>query len=254
MACAHASCGFHHGLRGALGARPLALLSALVLGLALGCANGGPPKATPLGEGAGAMAPGGNYRVGPSDDLAITVLPEPAIERKVRVRPDGYFSMDLIGDVEAAGRTPDEIARDIEGRIAEFRVSPSATVAVEKVSSTAVSVLGEVFKPSSFPLERETRLSEAVAMAGGATTLAATSRVRIVRRDGDKTLRYLVNLDRVQAGDATSDYPLQKGDVVYVPAATPVVVGYNIRRILYPLEVLMNTIAGPLIGFAAGGN
>lgn len=240
MAFAHRSSGFHHGF-----------VAVVALSFAIGCAQGGPPKATPL-SGEGAPGAAGSFRVGPSDSLSIRVLPDPAIERTARVRPDGRFSMDLIGDVEAAGRTTDEIAREIEERMAEYRVSPSVTVAVDQIESTAISVTGEVKSPSSFPLERETRLSEAVALAGGATTLAATSRIRIVRRDGDRTLLYRVNLDRIQAGDSSTDYLLEKGDLVYVPAATPVVVGYNVRRALYPFEVLLQTIAGPLIGFAIG--
>lgn len=223
------------------------------IALALGCAHQGPPKVTPMGKIEPAPIDASTYRIGPADQLSIRVLPEPAIERTARVRPDGRFSMDLVGDVEASGRTTDEIALEIEERIAEYRVSPSVTVSVEEIQSTAISVTGEVETPSSFPLDREVRLSEAVAMAGGATEFAATSRVRVVRRQGDQTLRYLVNLDRIQAGDATTDYVLERGDLVYVPAAIPVVVGYNLRRALYPLEVLMNTIAGPLIGFAAGG-
>lgn len=241
MSSARASCGFHHGL----------IAGSIALVLALGCAQSGPPKSTPL-VGEGEPAAGAAFRVGPSDQLSIRVLPDPAIDRTARVRPDGRFSMDLIGDVDAAGRTTDEIAREIEQRMAEYRVSPSVTVSVDQIESTAISVTGEVQTPSSFPLERETRLSEAVAMAGGATTLAATSRVRIIRREGDKTLRYLANLDGIQAGDASTDFVLEKGDLVYVPAATPVVVGYNLRRALYPLEILMQTIAGPLLGFAVG--
>jgi polysaccharide export outer membrane protein len=244
MGLAHRTSGFHHVYRG-LAAAAVALL------LAVGCAQGGPPKATPLAGEAGrpATVP---FQIGVSDTLSVRVLPDPPIERVARVRPDGRFSMDLIGDVEAAGRSTDEVAREIEERIAEYRVSPKVTVSVEQIQSTAVSVTGEVNGPSSFPLERETRLSEAVAQAGGATTFAATSRVRVIRRDGDKTLRYLVNLDRIQGGDASTDLVLEKGDLVYVPAATPVVIGYNVRRVLYPFEVLLQTIAGPLLGFAIG--
>ncbi len=264
MAYASGSRGYRPGLDGknerGCAAQPrstrahgaLVLACAAGLALALGCAQGGPPKVTPIGKVDPAPIDASIYRVGPADQLSIRVLPEPAIERTARVRPDGRFSMDLVGDVDATGRTTDEIAREIEQRIAEYRVSPSVTVSVEEIQSTAISVTGEVETPSSFPLERELRLSEAVAMAGGATEFAATARVRIVRRVGDQTLLYLVNLDRIQAGDATTDYVLERGDLVYVPAAVPVVVGYNVRRALYPLEVLMNTIAGPLLGFVAG--
>lgn len=231
-------------------ARSGALFGSLLLAFAIGC--GTAPKSTPLAETA-SVGDAVAYRVGPSDQLSIRVLPDPAIDRTARVRPDGRFSMDLIGDVNAAGRTTDEIAREIEERIAEFRLSPSVTVSVEQIQSTAISVTGEVASPSSFALERETRVSEAVAMAGGATTLGATSRVRVIRREGGQTVMYLSSLDHIQRGDASTDFILEKGDLVYVPAAVPVVAGYKLRRALYPLEVLLQTVAGAVLGFVAGG-
>jgi polysaccharide export outer membrane protein len=221
-------------------------LALVVLGiavaLAVGCATTkpSPPPAT--------VAPGLPYKVGASDTLSIKVLPDPAIEREARVRPDGMISMDLIGDVQAAGRTPEEIRADIEQRIGEYRQTPNVTVAVDVVASTAVAVTGEVGGPALFPLERETRVSEAVANAGGATVLAAASRVRVVRRSAEGTQLYLANLDEIQRGDTTTDIVLERGDLIYVPAAYPVVVGYNIRRIFYPFEVLLQGVGGAFLG------
>ena len=142
--------------------------------LAFGCASTSTPNLPPARTAE-------LYRVGASDQLTVRVLPDPAIERVVTVRPDGRFSFDLIGDVEATGRTTDEIAADITQRIAEYRQSPSVSIALDDPLSTAVSVLGEVNKPMVFPLERDIRLSEAIAQAGGATQLAAASRVRVIR-------------------------------------------------------------------------
>jgi polysaccharide export outer membrane protein len=117
-----------------------------------------------------------------------------------------------------------------------------------------VSILGEVKSPGSFPLERDIRVAELVALAGGQTELGATSRVRIVRRDGAQTTLLLANLDAIKAGDGSTDYPLRKGDLVVVPSAYPVVAGYEIRKALYPLEVLMRTIgSGLFLAFASGG-
>jgi polysaccharide export outer membrane protein len=215
-----------------------------VLTVAAACASGIPGSKAPT---EGEIA----YRVGASDQLTVRVLPEPEIDRKVIVRPDGKFSMDLIGDVQASGKTPSEIAADIQKRISVYRREPSVSVALESPASTAVSVLGEVKAPSSFPLYRDVHVSEAVAQSGGPTILAATSRVRVIRREGDHTKLYLVNLDHVQRGDKSTDMLLQRGDLIYVPAAIPVVVGYNIQRALYPFKVVLDTIAGPIIGFVA---
>ncbi len=191
------------------------------------------------------------YRVGASDRLTIQVLPDPAIERVVVVRPDGQFSMDLIGDVRAEGRRPEEIAAEIEERMAEYRQSPSVLVSLDAPTSNAVAVLGEVNQPVLFPLERETRVSEAVARAGGMTELAAASRVRVIRKSGEETLLFLTDLDDVQAGRLESDLHLRRGDLIYVPPAVPVSAGYALRRALFPLEILFRTIAGPLLGLLA---
>lgn len=193
------------------------------------------------------------YRVGPSDTLTVKVLPDPAIElTALKVRPDGKVSVDLIGDVQASGRTTDEIAAEITERMAEFRQSPTVSVGVEAPTSTTVSVIGEVKAPGSFALDRDIRVAEAIAMAGGATELSATGRVRVVRREGGtQTVLMISDLDDIRAGDGSTDMLLQKGDLVIVPAAYPVVAGYEIRKFLYPLEAFFRVIGGGL--FLAAG-
>lgn len=217
-----------------------AALAAFVI-LAIGCASG--PKGThPVAASDAA------YRLGSSDRLTIRVLPEPAMELgDVQVRPDGRISVELIGDVQAAGRTTDELAAEIAEKMAEYRQSPSVSVSVMAPASTTISVLGEVKTANSFALERDIRVSEAVALAGGHTELAATSRVRVVRRDGDATTLYLVNLDHVKRGDGATDMVLRRGDVVVVPPAYPVVAGYEIRKALYPFEAFFRTIGASFI-------
>lgn len=226
-------------------------LAGLVVGtgaLSTGCASG--PK------GSEQMAASEPYRVGPADTLSIRVLPEPAIElTELKVRPDGRISIELIGDVVAAGRTTDEIAAEITEKMAEYRQEPTVTVAVDAPLSTTISVMGEVGQPGSFALERDIRASESIAMAGGQTELSATSRVRVVRREAGATKLYLVDLDRIKAGDGSTDMMLRKGDLVVVPSAYPVVAGYEIRKALYPLESLFRVIGAGIfavLGSAVG--
>lgn len=208
----------------------------------MGCAStDGGTKATPI---AASSEP---YRVGPSDELNIRVLPDPAIEMpELHVRPDGKISVELIGDVPAAGRTTDEIAAEITQRMEQYRQAPSVSVSLVEPGSTTVSVIGEVREAGSFALDRDIRVAEVVAMAGDATELAATSRIRVVRRQGDQTILYLANLDQIRGGDGSTDILLQKGDLVVVPAAKPVVAGYKIRRALYPIESLFRVIGSGL--------
>ena len=233
--------------------RDAAAVRALLLAAALGvgCASPTFPSGeTPPQTTAGVKSE--LYRVGSSDQLTVRVLPDPAIERTVVVRPDGYFSLDLIGDVEAAGKTPAEIATDVENRMQEFRQSPSVSVTLEGPMSNAVAVLGEVNSPTLFPLARDTRVSEAIAMAGGATNLAAASRVRVIRQSasGEGEVLYLANLDNIQGGISQTDMLLQRGDMVFVPPAATVEAGYALRRFLFPFEQLMRTVVGPLVGLA----
>lgn len=220
--------------------RPALVRSLLAAGitaaavLSIGCASG--PRGSQI-------ATSEAYRLGPADRLTIRVLPDPAIElTDVPVRPDGRVSVELIGDVQASGRTTDEVAAEIAEKMTEFRQSPSVAVSVMSPASTTVSVLGEVKTPNSFALERDVRVSEAVALAGGNSELAATSRVRVVRREAEGTALYLVNLDDIKRGDGSTDMLLRRGDLVVVPAAYPVVAGYEIRKALYPLEALFRTI------------
>jgi len=223
----------------AIGALCLVLSSSVTM--VTGCATSKTAPSAPVGKSE-------PYRVGPSDHLTIRVLPDPVIElTELRVRPDGRISVELIGDVEAAGRTTDEIAAEIQQRMEQFRQSPSVSVMVASPASTTVSVIGEVKRPASFALERDIRVAEMIAMAGDATELGATSRVRIVRRQGDQTMLYLANLDAIRGGDGSSDMLLQKGDLVVVPAAVPVVTGYKLRRALYPIEALFRVIGSALL-------
>jgi polysaccharide export outer membrane protein len=207
-----------------------------------GCASSTGTTATPL------AASSESYRVGPSDELNVRVLPDPAIDLpELHVRPDGMISVELIGDVPAAGRTTDEIAAEIQQRMEQYRQAPSVSVSVVTPSSTTVSVIGEVKDAGNFPLDRDIRVAEIIAMAGDATELAATSRVRVVRRQGDQTILYLVNLDQIRGCDGSTDMLLKKGDLVVVPAAKPVVDGNKLRRALYPIEALFRIVGSALL-------
>jgi polysaccharide export outer membrane protein len=193
------------------------------------------------------------YRIGPSDELVIRVLPDPPIEREVIVQPDGEFAFDLIGEVEAAGKTPAEVAADIEGRIADFRVSPSVTVTLNRTASSSVTVIGEVKNPGMYPVERDLRITDVVARAGGETVYAAASRARLIRREGQTAEVYVSNLDRIHGGKLETDYQVLRGDLIYVPPAATVSAGYHMLRFLYPLEVLARILLAPFVGLASIG-
>ena len=185
----------------------------------------------------------GKYHIDASDLLEIRVFPEPLIERQVLVRPDGHITFDFIGDVLAQGRTTDEVAENVQNRIARYRRDPVVTVVVASTPSQEIVVSGEVNGPSTIPALRGIRVTNAISQAGDVTQLAAASRVRLIRRDGDRSYIYLTDLNAIRDGDESTNYLLHAGDVIFVPPATPVGVGYAMRRALYPVEVLLSALS-----------
>jgi polysaccharide export outer membrane protein len=218
----------------------------LLAGLLLlgGCASPkGPPKA-PTAE---------PYLTGPPDQLVITILPEPIIERTVTIRPDGMISIDLVGDVPASGRTTQEIASDIEKRILRFKRNAKVTVALQRSLSAQVTVLGEVIRRTTFPLERETRVVEAIGLVGGPNILAAKNRIRVVRfRDG-ATQVYRVNLSAIENGDLRTNMLLEAGDVVVVPSSVSATIGHFLGNLFYPLQRIIGLGSRTTLTVFTGG-
>jgi polysaccharide export outer membrane protein len=219
----------------------IALLGLLAVAAA-GCSTTPAPPPT-----AGSLAV---YRVGAPDSLTVTILPDPVIQNQVVVRPDGMITVDLIGDVPAGGRTAEEIAADVENRIARYKRDAKATVAVGGAQSTAITVLGEVRAQRSFPLQKETRVAEAIGQVGGVSGwgFAAAGRIRVIRSEGGETAVYEVDLNAIQKGDLRTNIVLVRGDLVYVPPTAWAKVGYVIQAMLFPFE--------PILGIArtVGGN
>jgi polysaccharide export outer membrane protein len=180
-----------------------------------------------------------SYRVGPPDQLRITILPDPIIEREAIVRPDGMISVDLIGDVAAAGRTTEEIASDIQTRIGRFKRDARVTVALGAALSSEITVLGEVNRPSTVPLARQTRIVEALGTVGDTTVFAAKSRIRLIRTAEGKTQVFTVNLKAIEKGNLGTNYLLQGGDLVYVPPGVMATIGYALQAALFPFHQLL---------------
>ena len=188
------------------------------------------------------------YQVGAPDVLDIVILPDPPIERSVTVRPDGMISMDLIGDVPAGGRTIDEISNDIEKRISRFKRGASVSVSLASAASTDVAISGEVRRPGTFPLNRDTRVAEAIAMVGGETMFGNQDEIRVIRSSGGEAMVYLVDLGAIRDGDLRTNILLVQGDIVYVAPTMWARVGYAINAVLFPFQPFMGIFT------AAAGN
>ena len=237
------STGFSSGARSPrLRFAQVALLALFVVSW-LGCATT-PTPAPPRIQSS-------SYTVGAPDLLHVTILPDPAIERDVTVRPDGMISLDLIGDVPAAGRSVGEIASDVEQRISRFKRGAAVTVSLVTANSNAISVLGEVRNPQSFPLLKQTRVAEAIARVGGPVFTGNEDEIRVVRSGSGETVVYEVDLDAIQGGDLRTNIVLAEGDIVYVPPTFWARIGYAVQAVLFPFNPLLGlgmTVAGVAIG------
>ncbi len=202
-----------------------------------------PPPAAPLTE---------DYVVGAPDELLVHILPDPEIEREVRVRPDGMISVDLVGDIQAAGRAPTAIAADIQQQIGRFKRDAVVNVTVVSSPSQFVTVYGEVAAPGLFPLDTETRISEAIGRVGGTKPFANLDGIRLIRSRGNQTEILIVDLDAISYGDMSTNFVLREGDLIVVPPTILARFGYAMQALLFPFQPLIS--AGSSAGAIAAGS
>ena len=158
------------------------------------------------------------YRVGAEDVLEISVWREEDLKKEALVRPDGGISYPLIGEVQAAGKTVLEIQEEISKRIEKFIPDPAVSVAILKVGSQRVYVIGKVNKPGDFPVGRYVDVLQALSMAGGLTPFADANDIRVMRREGERQVVLPFEYSRVVRGQKLEqNVQLRAGDVVVVP-------------------------------------
>jgi polysaccharide export outer membrane protein len=161
-----------------------------------------------------------DYRIGPGDTLQIFVWRNPELTQSVPVRPDGKISTPLVEDMVAVGKTPSQLARDIEGVLAEYIRSPQVNVIVTNPVSafSQVKVIGQVTNPQSLPYREGMRVLDAILAAGGLTEFAAGNRGKIVRKVDGKDTEIKVKVeDLVNKGAMKYNFELKPGDVIVVP-------------------------------------
>lgn len=156
------------------------------------------------------------YRIGPLDKLHIEVYGVPDLQRDVQTDALANFSYPLIGIVDAAGKTPGEIASEIAGRLGQRYVrSPQVTVNLVEAVSQLVTVDGEVVKPGPVPVIGDMTLIKAVAAAGGISELASAQDVVILRTAGGQKYAALYNLEAIRRGNY-ADPTIYGNDIIIV--------------------------------------
>ena len=171
-------------------------------------------------EAARQAAESSQYRIGPGDGLTVFVFGNQELTSQLVVRPDGQISMPLVDHMVANGKTPSQLARDIEKVIGEYVRNPQVTVIVSQAISVTsqVKVVGQVSKPQSIPYREGMKVLDVILTVGGLTPFAAGNRARIVRMDNGHEEQIRVKLDRlVNKADMSQNLQLQPGDVLVVP-------------------------------------
>jgi len=172
------------------------------------------PEDEALKKAVGAPVDPRTYVIGAEDILMIRVWREPDLSGPVGVRPDGKISLPLIGELQAAGVTPEKLAEKITEGFSKYVASPEVMVQVASVNSKKYFISGEVMRPGSYPLVVPTTVLEALAIAGGFRDYADRKKIMILR--GPK--RYSFNYTEVVKGkNLLQNILLESGDHIIVP-------------------------------------
>jgi polysaccharide export outer membrane protein len=161
-----------------------------------------------------------DYRIGPGDTLKVSVFQNDNLTATLPVRPDGKISTPLVEDMVAVGKTPSQLARDIEKSLGEYIKAPKVSVVVTVALSvySQVKVIGQVKTPESLPFREGMTVLDAVLAVGGLGQFAAGNRAHLIRTENGKQTEIKVKLDSLlNNGDMKQNLPLRPGDVLVVP-------------------------------------
>jgi polysaccharide export outer membrane protein len=193
--------------------------------LIISCASSPPPApapspATTAPAGTAKSVVGPDYIIGPGDTLQVFVWRNPELTVTVPVRPDGKISTPLVEDMVAVGKTPPQLARDLETVLSEYVRSPKVNIIVTTAASafSLVKVVGQVAHPQALPYRDGMTVLDAVLEVGGLGQFASGNRARIVRvENGKETIIHVKLADLVNSGDTHQNVLLKPGDVLVVP-------------------------------------
>lgn len=162
-----------------------------------------------------------NYIIGPGDSVQIFVWRNPEVSQSVTVRPDGKITTPLVEDLQASGRTPTQLARDIEKVLETYIRQPIVTVIMGGFGgpySEQIRVVGEAAKPQSIPYREKMSLLDVMILVGGLTQFADGNEAKIVRVVEGQQQQYRVRIDDLlKDGDITANVDMLPGDILIVP-------------------------------------
>ena len=158
------------------------------------------------------------YRIGKGDALEINVWKEPELSKQTFVRLDGRISLPLVGDVMAAGKSPQELSTLLKTKLGEIMEEPSVTVIVTGSNSRVYYMVGNINNPGAYPINTPVTLLQAIAKAGGLGEWAQKDEIIIVRRSSGKDEMLSFDYEKfVKGKDLSQNITIHYGDTIIVP-------------------------------------
>ena len=158
------------------------------------------------------------YVIGPEDVLTVIFWRDKEMSTEVAVRPDGKVTLPLVNDLDAAGKTPEQLRLHITEAAARFVEAPTVSVFVKAINSRKVFITGMVSKSGAFPLTGPTTVLQLISMAGGLHEFANSKNIIINRIENGKQVAMKFNYNDVRQGKKLEqNIELKPGDTVVVP-------------------------------------
>lgn len=158
------------------------------------------------------------YVIQPGDVLQIMVWKEKDLQAELMVRPDGGLNFPLAGEIAAAGKTVEQLQKDLKDKLAKYVPDPVVTVSVKQGLGNKIFIIGKVNRPGEYVANRNMDVMQALSLAGGPTPYASVNSIKILRRVNGEQKAFRFKYSRVEKGeDLEQNIILQGGDVVVVP-------------------------------------
>ena len=173
---------------------------------------------TNLGDTQAVTAATFDYKINPGDIIAISVWREPDLQREVLVRPDGKFSFPLAGDVDARGKSVEQVRALLEKKLGRYIPDLVVSVSVVAINGNKVYVIGEINRPGEIIANPRVDVTQALAIAGGMSAFAQVNDITILRRTDNGLISIPFRYGDIEKGKRLEqNIILQAGDVVVVP-------------------------------------
>ncbi len=161
------------------------------------------------------------YLIGPGDGLKVFVWANPDLSTDVAVRPDGLITTPLVEDVQASGKTPTQLARELENKLSKYIRNPRVTVTVTRFvgrTTEQIRVVGQATTPQALPYKENMTVLDVIIAVGGLTEFASGNKSTIVRTQNGVKQEISVRLDDlIRDGDISANVDMHPGDVLIIP-------------------------------------